>query len=160
MVVGNITSRASLTGEETKAVLLGKSVAFTDAEEHGETVNDSSNSTETTSQNSSIYPFTLQNEVINKIGYPSASNGEVLLTSTPIKVYRNVAKIVLNNIKVQNKPVTVGGDTYVYANPKVNVKRVFILNAQNSTKIAAVDTWGSVFKEGVVMGAVSLADYN
>lgn len=159
MVVGNV-ERANLTGSETKKDLFDKSIVFADLEECGE-ISTSSGSTETTSQSSSIYTFNLQNEVINKIGYPSAGAGEFLVTSTPIKVYRHVAKIVLNNITVKEKPIqATDGKEVVYANPSVDVKRVFILNAQNSTKIAAAPIWGTVFNEGVVMGSVSLEQYN
>lgn len=160
MVVGNIGE--ALEGTETKSVVLEATKTFDAAEEAGETVKgETTLSIETTSQNSHLYSFTLQSGLINKVGYDDvAATGEVLLTSNKIQVYRNVAKIALNKITVSTKPITVEGEEVVYSNPKLDVTRVFILNAQYSTKLAAIARWGTVFNNGAVMGSVDLDQFN
>lgn len=159
MVVGNIGD--ALEGTETKSVVLEATKTFDAAEEAGETVKGGTSlSIETTSQNSHLYSFTLQSGLINKVGYDVAATGEVLLTSNKIQVYRNVAKIALNKITVSTKPIVVEGEDVVYSNPKLDVTRAFILNAQYSTKLAAIARWGTVFNNAAVMGSVDLAQFN
>lgn len=161
MVVGNVNGK--LTGEEAnKSNVLAATKDFTAAEEAGENVTDNNakNAIETTSQSSHLYPFTLQSGVINKVGYSEAGEGEVLLTSNKIQLYRHVAKIVLNKITIQNKTIAEGNEEIVYSNPKLKVECTFILNAQFETKLANVARWGSVFKDGTVMGSVTLSQFN
>lgn len=160
MVVGNVGE--VLTGEENKSAVLAATKAFDDKEEAGETVKDGgSNSIETTSQSSHVYQFILQGGVINRVGYAdAATEGSVNLTADKIQLYRHVAKIVLNKISVQGKAVGENGEELVYTNPKLDVKSVFILNAQNATKLAADTRWGTVFNPGKVMGSVSLQQFN
>lgn len=159
MVVGNVDGK--LTGEEAnKSNVLAATKDFTDAEEAGETVKDK-NAVETTSQSSHLYPFTLQSGKTNLVGYDAtAAEDDFLLTSSKIQLYRHVAKISLNKITVADKAIAEGGKEVVYANPKLNVKSVFILNAQYSTKLAAAARWGSVFNNGAVMGSVDLTTFN
>ncbi len=157
MVVGNVGD--ALNGTEDKMAVLAAEKVFADEEEEGETLKNG-NAIETTSQSSHLYPFTLQSGVINKVGYSEAGEGEVLLTSNKIQLYRHVAKIVLNKITIQNKTIAEGNEEIVYSNPKLKVDRTFILNAQYQTKLANVDRWGSVFKDGTVMGSVALKQFN
>lgn len=162
MVVGNVGDLFS--GSESKTDVLAKTKTFDDKEEAGESLKDD-NSIETTSQNSHLYNFILQSELINKIGYADAGAGEVILSQNKIQVYRNVAKIMLKSIKTAEKEVKVTDDegnttVIIYPEPKLDVKEVYILNAQYTTKLAAAERWGTVFTEGVVMGAVTLDQYN
>lgn len=176
MVIGNVgntlnAKEGGLTGKETKAQVLALSKNFFDSiddngasgEESGEmTTSESSHegAMEGTSQSSHLYPFTLQSGVLNKVGYDEAGEGEVLLTSNKIQLYRHVAKIVLNKITVQAKSIGEDGKEVVYSNPKLDVKSAFILNAQFETMLANVNRWGSVFKDGPVMGSVDLDQFN
>lgn len=178
MVIGNVgntlsasASEGGLTGEETKAEVLALTKNFFDSiddqgasgEESGEITSSEPShegATEGTSQSSHLYPFTLQSGLTNKVGYNEAGEGEVLLTSNKIQLYRHVAKIVLNKITIQNKTIAEGSGEIVYSNPKLKVDRTFILNAQFETKLANVARWGSVFKDGTVMGAVPLKQFN
>ena len=160
-----------ITGKETKAEVLAFSRNFFDSvDEQGASGEESGEKTtsepshegaiEGTSQSSHLYPFTLQSGVLNKVGYDEAGEGEVLLTSNKIQLYRHVAKIVLNKITVQAKSIGEDGKEVVYSNPKLDVKSAFILNAQFETMLANVNRWGSVFKDGPVMGSVDLDQFN
>ena len=176
MVIGNVgntlnAKEGGLTGKETKTQVLALSKNFFDSiddngasgEESGEkTTNESSHegAMEGTSQSSHLYPFTLQSGLLNKVGYDEAGEGEVLLTSNKIQLYRHVAKIVLNKITVQDKSIGEDGKDVVYSNPKLVVKSAFILNAQFETMLANVDRWGRVFKNGTVMGSVDVDQFN
>lgn len=156
MVVGNVGS--ILDGTENKAAVFEKTKNFDNKEESGVST------TETTSQSSHLYTFILQSGKTNKIGYQSSEvdsdAGEVLLTPDKIQLYRHVAKIALNKITVDTKLIDESGKEVIYSNPSLNVKRVFILNAQNSTKLAAETRWGTVFNKGTVMGSVGLEKFN
>lgn len=161
MVVGNVANK--LTGVEARDVVLAATKEFDEAEEKGEAAKDG-NAIETTSQSSHLYPFTLQSGMINKVGYSTESiaEGEHLLADSKIQLYRHVAKIALNRITVESKAIDETGKEVIYSNPSLKVDRVFILNAQNSTKLAASTRWGTVFDndKGVVMGSVELAQFN
>lgn len=158
MVVSNFDKK--FTGSETRDAVLAATKEFDVTEEQGEKVKDNK-AIETTSQSSHLYPFTLQSGMINKVGYPTSSikEGEHLLGDYKIQLYRHVAKVVLNKIAVDVKKID-GSTNDVYSNPKLSVDRVFILNAQNSTKLAAAARWGTVFNSGVVMGSVDLSQFN
>lgn len=176
MVIGNVgntlnAKEGGLTGKETKAQVLALSKNFFDSidelgvngEESGEKATEEPGhigATEGTSQSSHLYPFTLQSGLLNKVGYDGAGEGEVLLTSNKIQLYRHVAKIVLNKITVQGKSIGADDKEVVYSNPALNVTRAFILNAQYETMLANVERWGSVFKPGTVMGSVDLEQFN
>ena len=176
MVIGNVgntlnAKEGGITGKETKAEVLAFSRNFFDSvDEQGASGEESGEKTtsepshegaiEGTSQSSHLYPFTLQSGVLNKVGYDEAGEGEVLLTSNKIQLYRHVAKIVLNKITVQAKSIGEDGKEVVYSNPKLDVKSAFILNAQFETMLANVNRWGSVFKDGPVMGSVDLDQFN
>lgn len=159
MVVGNVAKE--LDGSEARDAVLAVTKEFDETEEKGETAKDG-NAVETTSQSSHLYPFTLQSGMINKVGYSAGSikDGEYLLADYKIQLYRHVAKVVLNKITVDVKKIDENGKEVIYSNPNLSVDRVFILNAQNSTKLAAEARWGTVFNNGVVMGSVELAQFN
>lgn len=160
MVVGNFGNK--LNGKETRDAVLAATKEFDTTEERGETASNNK-AVETTSQSSHLYPFILQSGMVNKVGYPTSSikEGEHLLGEYKIQLYRHVAKVVLNRITVDVKKID-GSANNVYSNPKLSVDRVFILNAQNSTKLAAATRWGTVFDKDndVVMGSVELNQFN
>lgn len=177
MVIANVGAtltnvKTGLSGKETKSQVLDLTRTFDNdnengvfGEESGERIHTGTNSQyagaiEATSQSSHLYPFTLQSGLVNKVGYTEeeVGDGEVLLTSNKIQMYRHVAKIALNKISVDNKPID--DYTTVYGNPQLEVKSAFILNAQYETKLANAQRWGSVFKEGIVMGSVGLDQFN
>lgn len=95
------------------------------------------------SMNSQVYTVTVKAGVINFLGYgstnPSDDPDNNYLTQAgeqPVKLYRNVARIVLKSIKVTAKEEK-------YENAKFTVNRVFVLHANKNTKVATTEPWGT-----------------
>lgn len=105
------------------------------------------------SMNSRLYTTTVELNKTTFLGYDEFPSGysaaNAILDNSAkggVKLYRNVAQVVLQNVAVTNEKGTEFGDKY--SNPNVIIKDVFIMNANNVTKVvpAAVDAekeWAS-----------------
>lgn len=82
-----------------------------------------------------------------------------------VKLYRNVAKVVLNKITVSNDKTT---NMKNYPNPQLRIKNVFILNANNKTMVvpaladaskdwATTQAVGDVWLAGLLQGSETWA---
>lgn len=96
------------------------------------------------SMNSQVFDVTIKAGEINYLGYgttPEAGFPGNYLSeagNVPVKLFRNVAKIVLKNI-------TLTASTEKYKDAKLTVEEVFVLHASKATKYvgAAAAAWGS-----------------
>lgn len=99
------------------------------------------------SMNSRLYTTTVELNKTTFLGYGEYPSGysaanAVLDNSAAggVKLYRNVAQVVLSSVTVSNAP---GTEFSKYSNPNVVIKDVFIMNANNTTNIVpAVDDAG------------------
>lgn len=99
------------------------------------------------SMNSQVYTVTLKAGVINFLGYgdtnPSDDPENNYLTQAgvqPVKLYRNVARIVLKSIEVTANETKYPGATFT-------VNRVFVLHGNKTTKVATTAPWGTTMPE-------------
>ncbi|MDH6313359.1 hypothetical protein M2137_002149 [Parabacteroides sp. PFB2-10] len=99
------------------------------------------------SMNSRVYTIQITKNVINYLGYDAASPAPadgIDITPTTgdftgeIKMFRNVAKIVLGEIDLGAKLADTEetGNTPYYSNPTLTIKDVFVLGAQGTTMLA------------------------
>ena len=98
------------------------------------------------SMNSKAYEVTLKANVTNYLGYGlegSDKNGNYLPQAgeKPVKLYRNVAKIVLKEVKVKEEVA----NGYQYPNATLKLKEIFILHGHNSSKLVGAEgaAWGT-----------------
>lgn len=133
LVLANMKSKMdSYTTSTTLDDVLADTQTFSAAEKDG-----------SLSMNSQVYTVTVKAGVINYLGYGSANPSDDpdnnYLTQAgeqPVKLYRNVARIVLKSIKVTAKEEK-------YTNAKFTVNRVFVLHGNKTTKVATAEPWGS-----------------
>lgn len=99
------------------------------------------------SMNSQVYTVDLKAGVINYLGYgntnPSDDPDNNYLTQAgaqPVKLYRNVARIVLKSIEVTANQTK-------YPNATFTVNRVFVLHGNKTTKVATTAPWGTTIPE-------------
>lgn len=99
------------------------------------------------SMNSQVYTVTLKAGVINFLGYgdtnPSDDPENNYLTQAgvqPVKLYRNVARIVLKSIEVTANETK-------YPDATFTVNRVFVLHGNKTTKVATTAPWGTTMPE-------------
>lgn len=101
------------------------------------------------SMSSKLYDATVELNKTTFLGYNALPDGYTATNAkletedqTGVKLYRNVAKVVLKNVAVANKI----GDFANYGNPNVTIKDVFIMNANSTANIVPADGskhWGS-----------------
>lgn len=102
------------------------------------------------SMNSKAYEVTLKANVTNYLGYglsgdkegnylPQAGDGAV-------KMYRNVAKVVLKGIKIKESVA----EGQQYPNAELKLKEIFILHGHNNSKLVGANgaEWGSTMMDG------------
>lgn len=99
------------------------------------------------SMNSQVYTVDLKAGVINYLGYgdtnPSNDSENNYLTQAgtqPVKLYRNVARIVLESVQVTANQTK-------YPGAKLTVNRVFVLHGNKTTKVATEKPWGTTMPE-------------
>lgn len=99
------------------------------------------------SMNSQVYTVTLKAGVINYLGYgntnPEDDQNNNYLSSEkgePVKLYRNVARIVLESVQLT-------ANSTKYPNAKFTVSRVFVLHGNKTTKVATTAPWGTTMPE-------------
>lgn len=96
------------------------------------------------SMNSQVYTVTLEAGVTNYLGYTEAQANEYKghylnqASGATVKLYRNVAKIVLNSVQVTANETK-------YKNAKLDIESVFVLHANKTTKLVGADgaAWGT-----------------
>nr|WP_129729850.1 fimbrial protein [Parabacteroides goldsteinii] len=101
----------------------------------------------TLSMNSGVYDVDIQAGVTNYLGYTEAQaqeyEGHYLSQADgkTVKLYRNVAKIVLNQIQVTADPAK-------YKNATLDIENVFILHANKTTKLVGAEgePWGTTMQ--------------
>lgn len=96
------------------------------------------------SMNSVVYDIDVVANVTNYLGYDKANDGNNYIDKAPtdgVKLYRNVAKVVLSKISVAD---VLGEDNTHYPNAALDVKQVYIANAKDKTSILPSDftEWG------------------
>ncbi|RHR41967.1 MULTISPECIES: fimbrial protein [Parabacteroides] len=148
---GSLSRKASVTPGQKKVIMLanvtvaesyiGKNLSAVAA-----LTNDITSETDgNLSMNSVVYDIIVKANATTYLGYSgTTSASEVYLTDAPndgVKLYRNVAKVVLNTIKVTEE---LGAGNSQYPNAKLDVKSVYIANAKNKTSLLPVDfsEWG------------------
>lgn len=106
------------------------------------------NATNGFSMSSKLYDATVVLNTTTFLGYsavPAGFTGNSRLETedqTGVKLYRNVAKVVLTNVAVTNEK----GDFTKYGNPNVVIKDVFIMNAKSISSIVPASGekhWGA-----------------
>lgn len=103
------------------------------------------------SMNSQVYTVTLEAGVTNYLGYTEKEandyKGHYLnqASGATVKLYRNVAKIVLNSVQVTANETK-------YKNAKLDIESVFVLHANKTTKL--------VGKDGDAWGTTVISSYN
>lgn len=119
------------------------------------------NATNGFSMSSKLYDATVELNKTTFLGYAdyptnySAANS--ILESEDnagVKLYRNVAKVVLANVAVTNEK----GDFTNYSNPNVVIKEVFIMNAKSTSSIVPASGekhWGAVTTESPWLAGVT-----
>lgn len=98
--------------------------------------------------NSALYTVSLEGGQVNYLGYVENSvkdKGHYLgnANGSPVYLYHNVAKVVLNSIKVSKSTVE-----SQYPNPQLDIKEVFILHAHENSKLFTNEAWGTTVAEG------------
>lgn len=96
------------------------------------------------SMNSGVYDVDIQAGVINYLGYTkdqaNGYEGHYLdqAEGKAVKLYRNVAKIVLNQIQITADPAK-------YKDAELDIENVFILHANKTTKLIGAEgaSWGT-----------------
>lgn len=121
----------------TKSDLLQK-ISFSKSEED--------NTDKANSQNTACYSVDVVRGMLNKLGYvnaPTAGVNYLDNSGKAIPAFRNVAKIWLNSVVLENNVIT--GEKVKYVNPKLKVREVFILNARKSSYMAngGYGLWGT-----------------
>lgn len=107
--------------------------------------------------NSQLYTVSLAAGKVNYLGYAvpgTVSATENYLNNTggnPVYLYHNVAKVVLNNVTVGVKE---GVAETQYPNPKLDVKKVFILHAHKNSKLFTETAWGETNVSGSYLNTV------
>lgn len=101
----------------------------------------------TLSMNSGVYDVDIQAGVTNYLGYTEAQaqeyEGHYLSQAEgkTVKLFRNVAKIVLNQIQVTAAPAK-------YKDATLDIENVFILHANKTTKLVGAEgkSWGTTMQ--------------
>lgn len=96
------------------------------------------------SMNSQVYSVNLEAGVTNYLGYTAEQvagyKGYYLAQANgaTVKLYRNVAKIVLNSVQITANETK-------YKNAKLDIESVFVLHANKTTKLVGAngDAWGT-----------------
>lgn len=139
-----------------KSVLVLANVAnkvsgYTTATKYTDVLADSKNFEDevdgTLSMNSGVYNVDIQAGVTNYLGYTEEQaeeyEGHYLSQAEgkTVKLYRNVAKIVLNQVQVTADPAK-------YKNATLDIENVFILHANKTTKLVGAEgeSWGATMK--------------
>ena len=113
------------------------------------------------SMNSKAYEVTLQASVTNYLGYgldgQAAGNYLAQAGTEPVKMYRNVAKILLTSIKIKEE-VDKG---YQYPKATLRVTELFVLHGHNTSKLVGADAaeWGTTNVDGHYVSGVSADTY-
>lgn len=113
----------------------------------------------TLTMNSSVYKVSLASGQKNYLGYATASipkNGNNVgdEKGTPVYLYHNVAKVILNNVEV-DLPKEIKSQ---YPNPRLDVKEVFILHAHKNSKLFTKEAWGSTDVTDNYLNSVGTAE--
>lgn len=113
------------------------------------------------SMNSRIFTVDVEAGKTNYVGYkePELSSEirdgvATILDTNPVKLYRNVAKIVLKTVRISPNI-----DEKRYPDATLNIKSAFLLHAHTKTKIASSTEWGAINIPGAYLNGSSNADY-
>lgn len=136
IVLANATASNLTAGSSTLADLFGQNLTYPTAEAAG------------LSMNSAVYDLYVKAGNENCLGYASKPTGAIDATvdessttpvaTSPIYLYRNVAKVVLSEVKMKKEK---------YPNAALRIDSVYILHARKHSKIAFNNTtsgqgWG------------------
>lgn len=97
------------------------------------------------SMNSGIFTVSVEAGKTNYVGYSrddlagELGGAATIIDVNPVKLYRNVAKIVLKAVKISPNI-----DQTRYPNASLKIKSAFLLHAHTKTKIATEATWGAI----------------
>ncbi|WP_278623124.1 hypothetical protein [Parabacteroides gordonii] len=145
----------SSMGTPQKKSDLFKEIAFSNAEE----------SDATNSQNTAVYKVSIMRGAINKLGYdnvPTSGVNYLDKSGEPIPAFRNVAKINLQTILIDNNFIQ--GGKVKYTNPQLEIKEAFILNARNASNMASqavLTRWATTENaNGVYCNGIGYDDYS
>lgn len=144
-------ANASITeGVTTKAQVLEMEKLFT-----------TENAESGFSMNSGIFTVNVEAGKTNYVGYADAdvmdeirAQTAVVKSNDPVKLYRNVAKIVLKTVRISPNI-----DKKRYPDATLNIKSAFLLHAHTKTKIASSTEWGAINIPGAYLNGSSNDDY-
>lgn len=109
------------------------------------------------SMNSKAYEVTLKANVTNYLGYGVSGDKEgnylPQAGDEAVKMYRNVAKVVLKGIKIKEEVA----DGLQYPNAELRLKEIFILHGHNNSKLVGDNgaEWGTTMASGSYSNGVT-----
>lgn len=113
------------------------------------------------SMNSRIFTVDVRAGKTNYIGYQESELVDdiregvaYIIDTNPVKLYRNVAKIVLKTVRISPNI-----DEERYPDATLNIKSAFLLHAHTKTKIASSTEWGAINIPGAYLNGSSNDDY-
>lgn len=153
-VTTSVVAKKITAGAKSVLVLANvanKVSAYTTATKYTDVLADSKNFENevdgTLSMNSGVYNVDIQAGVTNYLGYTEEQaeeyEGHYLSQAEgkTVKLYRNVAKIVLNQVQVTADPIK-------YKDATLDIENVFILHANKTTKLVGAEgeSWGATMQ--------------
>lgn len=122
---------------------------------------DTENATNGFSMNSGVFTVNIEAGKTNYVGYASEvvksevdAKTAVLLTSDPVKLFRNVGKVILKSAKISENI-----DKKRYPNASVKLKNVYLLHAHKTTKLATEAAWGPINVGGSYLNGATTDAY-
>lgn len=123
---------------------------------------DTENATNGFSMNSGVFTVNIEAGKTNYVGY--ANSGEVadevtaktavILTSDPVKLFRNVGKVILKTVGISDNI-----DKNRYPNAALTLKNVYLLHAHKTTKLATEAAWGPINVTGSYLNGATNENY-
>lgn len=149
LVLANSTKKIS--AGMSKAEVIGTNKTF-----------DTENAENGFSMNSGIFTVNIEAGKTNYVGY--ANSGEVadevtaktavILTSNPVKLFRNVGKVILKTVEISKNI-----DKNRYPNAALTLKNVYLLHAHKTTKLATEAAWGPINVTGSYLNGATNENY-
>lgn len=122
---------------------------------------DSENSTNGFSMNSGVFTVNIEAGKTNYVGYANEdvkseidAKTAVLLTSDPVKLFRNVGKVILKTVEISKNI-----DKNRYPNAALTLKNVYLLHAHKTTKLATEAAWGPINVTGSYLNGATNENY-
>lgn len=148
LVLANSTKKIS--AGMSKAEVIGANKTF-----------DTENAENGFSMNSGIFTVNIEAGKTNYVGYASEvvkseidAKTAVLLTSDPVKLFRNVGKVILKTVEISKNI-----DKNRYPNAALTLKNVYLLHAHKTTKLATEAAWGPINVTGSYLNGATDENY-